>query len=198
MALKELNARYATSRAKNYKLANGEGLPPDPPERLQALADEERFAGKEKLLVLGRHPTLSLADARLHGAAAKVALGERRHPGARTASLPVITFEAAARAWHANRLASLDHAHASRLLARLERDAYPAFGKVDLRSITSADVLAMVGRVEATWRARCQPADQAACQPGLPRRRPAALPLHAAAAGDPVHMNERPKTGMVK
>jgi integrase len=39
--------------------------------------------------------------------------------------------------------------HASRLQTRLERDAFPAFGKVDLRSVTSADVLAMVRSVEA-------------------------------------------------
>lgn len=36
-----------------------------------------------------------------------------------------------------------------RLLTRLERDAFPAFGKADLRSVTSADVLAMVRSVEA-------------------------------------------------
>ena len=61
----------------------------------------------------------------------------------------VTPFEQAACAWHANRLASLDEDHASRLLTRLERDAFPAFGKVDLRSVISADVLAMVRQVEA-------------------------------------------------
>jgi integrase len=60
-----------------------------------------------------------------------------------------MTFEAAAREWHANRLTSLDPGHASRLLTRLERDAFPALGGSDLRAITSADVLAMVRSVEA-------------------------------------------------
>lgn len=35
------------------------------------------------------------------------------------------------------------------MLARLERDAFPAFGEADIRSVSSADVLAMIRRVEA-------------------------------------------------
>ena len=60
------------------------------------------------------------------------------------------TFEVAARAWHENREASLDPGHAARILTRLERDAFPAFGKTDMRAVTSADVLAMVRGVEAS------------------------------------------------
>jgi hypothetical protein len=41
-----------------------------------------RFDGKEELLSLGRYPDLSLAEARLRSAAAKVALGQGRDPGA--------------------------------------------------------------------------------------------------------------------
>jgi hypothetical protein len=48
-----------------------------------------------------------------------------------------------------NRLEGLDAGHASRLLTRLERDAFPALGSRDLRSVTSGDVLAMVRTVEA-------------------------------------------------
>ncbi|MEN3749262.1 integrase arm-type DNA-binding domain-containing protein [Sphingomonas sp. HF-S3] len=108
-----------------------------------------RFADKEKLLSFGRYPDVSLADARLRRAEAKVALGQGRDPGAREVAEPVTTFEAAAREWHANRCASLDPGHASRLMTRLERDAFPALGARDLRSITSADVLGMVRSVEA-------------------------------------------------
>lgn len=43
----------------------------------------------------------------------------------------------------------LDAGHASRLLTRLERDAFPALGSRGLRSVTSGDVLAMVRSVEA-------------------------------------------------
>lgn len=150
MALKDLEARYATKRAKDYKLTDGEGL------YLLVRANgsklwrfKYRFAGKEKLLSFGQYPPVGLADARLRRAKAKVALGQGLDPGAKDNPPVSKTFEQAARAWHANRLASLDEGHASRLLTRLERDAFPAFGTADLRRLTSADVLAMVRQVEA-------------------------------------------------
>ncbi|MCP8893296.1 tyrosine-type recombinase/integrase, partial [Sphingomonas faeni] len=150
MALKDLEARYATKRDKDYKLADGEGLYLlVRPNGSKLWRFKYRFAGKEKLLSFGQYPGVGLADARLRRAEAKVALGQGLDPGARDKPPAVMTFEEAARAWHANRLASLDEGHASRLLTRLERDAFPAFGKVDLGSVTSADVLAMVRSVEA-------------------------------------------------
>lgn len=150
MALKELEARYATKRSKDYKLADGGGLYLlVRPNGSKLWRFKYRFEGKEKLLSFGAYPDVGLADARLRGAQAKVALGQGADPGAK-AKLPVVTtFEDAARAWHANRLASLDAGHASRLLTRIERDAFPSLGATDLRGVTSADVLAMLRRVEA-------------------------------------------------
>jgi integrase len=78
-----------------------------------------------------------------------VALAKGIDPGAKEVAAPVMTFEEAARAWHKNRLEALDAGHASRLLTRLERDAFPALGSRNLRSVTSGDVLAMVRTVEA-------------------------------------------------
>lgn len=60
-----------------------------------------------------------------------------------------MTFEQAARVWHTHRLAALDKGHAERLMARLERDAFPALGRIDLKAVTAADMLAMVRSVEA-------------------------------------------------
>lgn len=57
MALKELEARYATTRARDYKLADGGGL------YLFVRANgsklwrmKYRFEGKERLLAFGRYP----------------------------------------------------------------------------------------------------------------------------------------------
>ena len=150
MALKELEARYAAKRAKDYKLADGGGLYLlVRPNGSKLWRFKYRFDGKEKLLSFGRYPELSLAEARLRRAEAKVALAKGIDPGAKDVVAPVITFEEAARAWHKNRLEALDAGHASRLLTRLERDAFPALGNRDLRSVTSGDVLAMVRSVEA-------------------------------------------------
>ncbi len=137
MALKELEARYAAKRAKDYQLADGEGL------YLLVRASgsklwrfKYRFAGKEKLLAFGVYPAVSLAAARLRRAEAKKALGQGRDPGARNEPAAVTTFGQAARAWHTHRLAALDKGHAERLMARLERDALPALGRIDPKAVT--------------------------------------------------------------
>ncbi|EIZ77839.1 putative cp4-like integrase protein, partial [Novosphingobium sp. Rr 2-17] len=134
----------------DYKLADGGGLHLlVRPNGSKLWRMKYRFAGNEKLLWFGHHPEVSLTAAGLSRAEAKIALGQGRDPGARAVAKPKMTFEAAARAWHENRLASLDTGHAARLLRRLERDAFAAFGDRDLLAITSADVLAMIRVVEA-------------------------------------------------
>ena len=92
---------------------------------------------------------MSLTQARPRRAEAKVALTERRDPGARTPKPAARTFEAVARDWYANRLCALDAGHAARLLTRLERDAFPMLGARDIRAVTSGDVLGMARLVEA-------------------------------------------------
>jgi len=150
MALKELQVRYATIRDRDYKLSDGAGLYLlVRPNGSKLWRFKYRFDSKEKLLSLGRYPDLGLADARLRREEAKLALRQGRDPGAKADADEAITFEKAARAWYQHRLASLDPSHAARLLARLERDAFPALGRRELRSVKSADVLAMVRTVEA-------------------------------------------------
>ena len=83
MALKELEVRYATKRAKDYKLADGEGLHLlVRPNGSKLWRMKYRFAGKEKLLSFGAYPQVGLADARLRRAEAKLALAEGKDPGA--------------------------------------------------------------------------------------------------------------------
>lgn len=77
MALKELEVRYATKRAKDYKLTDGENLyllvRPNGSELWRM---KYRYAGKEKLLSFGAYPAVSLAEAPLRRAKARVVLGE--------------------------------------------------------------------------------------------------------------------------
>ncbi|WP_234893158.1 Arm DNA-binding domain-containing protein [Sphingobium yanoikuyae] len=108
MPLKELEVRYASRRSKDYKLGDGGGLyllvrPTG--SRLWRM--KYRFDGKEKLLSFGRYPEVTLAEARLRRAEAKLALARGEDPGPRAAS-PVTCFEAAARAWHGNRAGALE------------------------------------------------------------------------------------------
>lgn len=150
MALKELEVRYASKRQKDYKLADAEGLYVlVRPNGSKLWRLKYRFGGKEKLLSLGAYPQVSLADARLRRAEAKVALGQGRDPGAKDTPARGMTFEEAVRAWHANRLSSLEPGHAERLMTRLERDAFPTLGAKQLKEITNGDAVAMVRSVEA-------------------------------------------------
>jgi len=150
MAFTDAQARYATKRATDYKLGDGEGLHLlVRPNGSKLWRLKYRFDGKEKLLSFGAYPGVSLGDARLKRAEAKLLLADGLDPGAKVAAPTAMTFEAAARAWHTNRTSSLNPGHADRILARLSRDAFPAFGKKSMRAVTSADVLAMVRSVEA-------------------------------------------------
>jgi len=149
MPLKELEVRYASRRSKDYKLGDGGGLyllvrPTG--SRLWRM--KYRFDGKEKLLSFGRYPEVTLAEARLRRAEAKLALARGEDPGPKALS-PVTSFEAAARAWHGNRASGLEPGHAARILSRLERDVFPSLGQRDLKDITAGDVLTMLRAVEA-------------------------------------------------
>ncbi|AXB79166.1 integrase arm-type DNA-binding domain-containing protein [Novosphingobium sp. P6W] len=150
MRLKDLECRHAAPRDKDYKLADGGGLHLlVRPNGSKLWRMKYRFAGKEKLLSFGGYPAVSLSDARLKRAKAKIALSDGLDPGAGNETRKGKTFEQVARAWHANRLFGLDNAHASRLLRRLERDAFPVIGAIDVRKVTSAQVLEMLRSVEA-------------------------------------------------
>lgn len=138
MALKELEVRYTTKRSKDYKLTDGEGLYLLVRPKLWRM--KYRYGGKEKLLSFGAYPGVSLAEARLRRAKAKVVLGEGGDPGAGNKPRAQMTFEEAARKWHGHRLDALDAGHATRLLARLEHDAFPVLGKLGLGVITPAGV----------------------------------------------------------
>lgn len=99
MPLKELEVRYATRRAKDYKLSDGEGLYLlVRPNGSKLWRMKYRYGAKEKLLSFGVYPTVSLAEARLKKAEARLALSKGVDPGAKARPAVVTTFEDAARA----------------------------------------------------------------------------------------------------
>ncbi len=100
MALKELEARYATKRAKDY------GLPTARGSKLWRL--KCRSAGKVKLLAFGVYPAVSLAAGVCGVPGQRWRWGRARTPVRKDAPAAVTTFEQAARAWHTHRLAALD------------------------------------------------------------------------------------------
>ena len=97
MALKELEVRYGAKRSRDHKLSDGEGLHLlVRPHGAKLWRLKYRFDGREKLLSFGGYPEVSLAQARLRRAEAKVCArrgsrtcyGVRDHPKWQGTSLP--------------------------------------------------------------------------------------------------------------
>lgn len=156
MPLKELEVKYTQRRQRPFKLSDGGGLHLlVQPTGSKLWRLKYRFDGKEKLLSFGKYPDVTLAMAREKRREAKAKLAEGIDPGAACAGEPALkkplpprTFEAIARAWHANREEGLDPAHAGRVLRRMERDAFPAIGDKLLAEITAPEILEMIRLVE--------------------------------------------------
>ncbi|CAJ3517785.1 phage integrase family protein [Burkholderia pseudomallei] len=114
-----------------------------------------RAAGKEKLLALGVYPEVTLATARRKRdeAREKLAAGidpsEAKKAEKRTVRLNAEnSFEAVAREWHAKYAPTWSESHGSRILRRLEVDAFPWIGGKPIADLAPPDVLDALRRVE--------------------------------------------------
>ena len=115
-----------------------------------------RFGGKEKLLSFGTYPHVSLVDARERREDAKKLLANGQDPSAvkqtqKAAKLELSanSFEVVTREWFAVWSPTKAPSHASKVIARLEKDAFPWLGKRPIAEITAPDVLAILRRIES-------------------------------------------------
>lgn len=142
-------AKAATPRAAAHKLADAGGLFLFvAPTGLKSWRLKYRFAGREKLLTLGRFPELALAEARAAREGAKAQLRSGVDPAARV-DLKGNSFAELARAWHQHQLVRWSPAHAADVLASLERDVFPAIGARPIGAISATELLSVVRVVEA-------------------------------------------------
>ena len=138
--------KAARARASAYKIADERGLHLFvAPTGRKSFRWRFRFAGHEQLLTIGQWPEISLDAARARAEAAREQLGRGVDP--RTAPA-VMTFERAARAWHAQQLAGWTAVHAADVLRSLERDVFPAIGAEELDGIDAPAVLRIVRAIE--------------------------------------------------
>lgn len=142
-ALTDKQIKNAKKADKDYKLADGGGL------NLFVLATgtkswrlRYRFDGKEKTLVIGNYPGVSLADARAEREAAKETLKPGAIPTSSRRSKKAIgkqkaaeTFEVLARERHALQKPHWVEKHAADVLESLEKDVFPIIGKLPIRDI---------------------------------------------------------------
>lgn len=138
--------KAARFRASPYKLTDERGLHLFvTPSQRKSFRLRFRWEGREQLLTIGQWPEVSLDAARAKAEAAREQLGRGVDP--RNAP-PVMTFERAARAWHAQQLPGWTAVHAADVIASLEADVFPAIGTGKLNDIDAPAVLRIVRAIE--------------------------------------------------
>lgn len=147
--LTELQCRSARAREKSYKLADSRGLYLFvSPTGYRSFRWKYRFQRKERTLVLGAWPELSLREARERRDAAAKALHDGGDPAKRKAASAAApagpTFEDYARAWHADQATLWKPNHAEQVMARLEANVFPSIGAMPIADVKPRDVKQML------------------------------------------------------
>lgn len=159
--LTDKEVRNAEAKDKPYKMADAGGL-----YLYVATTGSKswrmkfRLHGKEKLLTFGPYPDVKLSEARDRRDAARRQIREHVDPsGARKRAqearevekaeqAKLVTFEQAARDWHALQLPRWVPVHASDVITSLERDVFPMLGSKPLSAIDAPAVLKCLRAVE--------------------------------------------------
>ncbi|PZU60097.1 MAG: integrase [Sphingobium sp.] len=156
MSLTMLAIKYAKAKDKAYKLYDEKGLYLlVTPSGGKLWRFRYKVADREKMLCLGRYPTLGLAEARKRQADARKLIADRKDPAIEATRSKLqrkreerASFQVIAEEWLLDNTPRWSQAHASRVRHRLERDLYPAIGKMPVADIDAAMVLAILRKIE--------------------------------------------------
>lgn len=152
--LSDTKVRQAKPRDKVYRLSDAKGLAIEiRPSGQKIWRYRFRLDGKANMFTLGDYPAISLADARqrLEEARALVAQGINPNTAKKSALASRIeenanTFRIVADDWMAANTHWSD-GYRAQVRKTLEADAFPKFGSLPIRDITSAQVLAMLNAI---------------------------------------------------
>lgn len=149
------DVKNVKKRPKPYKLSDERGLyllvRPNG-SRWWRFKYQRPGTRKENLLSLGTYPDVSLKRAREKRDEARRLLADGIDPAAKRkieAIAAADTFEAIAREWYAKNASQWVPSHGDRIIRRLERDVFPWVGARPISSLTAADVLAVLRRIES-------------------------------------------------
>lgn len=156
MPLSNATIRNAKPKEKPYKLADREGLfLLVTPTGGKYWRLKYYFGGKEKLLALGVHPTITLADARTRCSDARrlLATGIDPSQAKQEAKRAVIeeqhnTLESVAREWHKSRLVNWTPGYSKNTLSRLEMHIFPKLGARPIAAISAQEMLSVMRTIE--------------------------------------------------
>ncbi len=157
MALAAIKIKSVKATDKPQKLSDGGGLYLlVQPNGAKYWRLDYRFAGKRKTLAIGVYPDVSLSDARERREYARKLLANDADPGAakkakKAASVALTenSFEIVAREWFMKHAPNWAGTHSSKVIRRLEVDAFPWIGARPIGEITAPELLAMLRRVES-------------------------------------------------
>lgn len=145
--LTELQCRSAKPKDKPYKLGDSGGLYLYvTPTGYRSFRWKYRFEGKEKRLVFGAHPDLTLKEARLLRDEAAKLLRAGQDPARPRAEGP--TFEQYARRWHGDQLPLWKPQHAKQVLDSFVTDVFPAIGAKVISEVRPGQVRDLLLKVQ--------------------------------------------------
>ncbi|HIM01098.1 MAG TPA: DUF4102 domain-containing protein [Myxococcales bacterium] len=154
--LTDAQCRGAKRQRKAYKLTDSDGLFMYVTQTgHRSWRYRYRIAGKQKQVVLGSYPEMSLRTARdlrdenkriLRSGNDPAVEAKRQTQPSEESSAP--TFEAVAREWHGKQIARWKAVHAKDVITSLERDVFPAIGSLALDSIDPPLLLSVLDLVQ--------------------------------------------------
>ncbi len=157
MPLTDTQVRRAQPAEKDYKLADSGGLYLFVTTKgFKSWRLKYRFGGKEKRLIVGSYPAVSLAQAREERDAARRQLRsdkdpatERRKGKMAAHAAADATFEVVALRWHEAQKPRWSPVQIKKVEQALRRDVFPALGRLPLVDIDGRIILTMLRKVEA-------------------------------------------------
>jgi len=160
LPLSDAEIRNAKPKEKRFKLSDGDGLYLEVlPTGGKSWRFKYVFAGKEKRIVFGLWPDVSLKQARQlrEGARSKVAAGvdpgelrKQDRAGEKAQALEAeSTFEKVAREWHTRQVVVWSEGHAEKVLTIMSQYLFPAIGSVPIARLRAPTILPILREVEA-------------------------------------------------
>lgn len=154
--LTDKEIKNAQPREKAYKLADGGGLHLEvSPAGGKLWRLRYRFAGKEKMLALGKYPDVRGPVARKQAAQARQMIADGVDPSAekkaareRSRIAGDASFEAVARTWITKVAPTLTENTRAKHLAMLEGDVFPWMGRRPIAELAAPDLIAILRRIE--------------------------------------------------
>lgn len=156
MKLTAVEVKASKPKEKAYKLSDGGGMYLEIfPNGTKSWRMKYRIGGKEKRVVFGVYPTVSLAEARAKREDAKRILAAGGDPGQekqveKQAKVMAVSnsFERIAIEWHEHKKPNWSVGYAEDILEYLRKDIFPFIGSRAVTDIKPAEMLAVLRKME--------------------------------------------------